>query len=78
MGIYPSKRPVYDDDGNFTGYKFAGRTQSQIEQGTFPTKAPMMEKTTLVAGSKAKDTKKSTATKNTEVKKKKFSWKTKN
>ncbi len=75
MGIYPSKRPVYDSEGNFTGYKFAGRTQSQIEAGTNPTEAPMMEKTTLVAGSKPKGTKKSTPTKKTETKKKKFNWK---
>ena len=75
MGIYPSKRPVYDDDGNFTGFKFAGRTQSQVEAGTFPTEAPMFEKTTLVAGSKPATKKKSTATKKTETKKKKFSWK---
>jgi len=73
--IYPSKRPVYDDDGVFTGFKYAGRTESQIKSGTEPTGAPMMEKTTLVAGTKAKTPKKSTATKKTIPTKKKFSWK---
>lgn len=75
MGIYPSKRPVYDDKGKFTGFKFAGKTQSQIESGIEPTGAPTGEPTTLVAGTKPKDTKKPTATKKTTVTKKKFTWK---
>ena len=75
MGIYPSKRPVYDDKGNLTGFKFAGRTQSQVEAGTFPTDAPMLESTTLVAGSKPTTKKKSTVTKKATTTKKKFTWK---